>query len=512
MQQQQYTLPTLIQMMYFSLLKIIRINSMIELQTLKKRLEALFREHIGSLPDEIHPLPESGSGRRYFRLLSKKTSLIGVWNEQTDENKAFVYLSEMLTKIGFPVPKVFVFSPDQKCYLQEDLGTVSLFSLVQQSLAQGEFHPSLLDFYRDAVKDLIHFQLEGSKTINFSQTYSATTFDQKAILADLHYFYYYFVKLHPQLHYNEFRLLHHMEAFAAFLAREPANFLMYRDFQSRNIMIHEGKNYYIDFQGARPGPLAYDLVSLLFQAKAQIPTAYREILIQHYLNNLKIHEPGLVDSFEQHFPGFVLLRLGQVLGAYGFRGLIQKKSHFLESIPFALNSLSEQLSKFTTELKIDELKSVWRQLDLLKNQYQNPYKQAFSSLIIEINSFSYKKGGIPHDASGNGGGFVFDCRFLPNPGREARYKMLTGRDEAVKAFLASKKEVQDFLNQTEQMLSEAIENYLSRGFSKLMVSFGCTGGQHRSVFCAEEITARFRTKYPDLIVSCKHHEQAFEDE
>ncbi len=485
---------------------------MIDLSKLKFQLEDLFRQHCGSIPEEIHPLPESGSGRRYYRLQSGKSSLIGVWNEQTTENQAFIYLSEKLAKIGFPVPKVFVISQDQKCYLQEDLGNTSLFSLVQQSLSQGEFHPSLLDFYKDAVSDLIHFQLEGSKIIEFSKTYSAKPFDQKAILADLQYFYYYFVKLHPQLHYNEFKLQHDMEVFASFLAQEPAHFLMYRDFQSRNIMIHEGKNYYIDFQGSRPGPLAYDLASLLFQVKAQIPKSYRETLAAHYINKLKAYEPALTNSFEQHYPGFILLRLSQVLGAYGFRGLIQKKSHFLGSIPFALQTMSEQLNAFKTDLDINELWSVWQQLDSLKENYHIPQKQAFSSLKIEICSFSYKKGGIPHDTSGNGGGFVFDCRFLPNPGREARYKMLTGRDKEVKEFLAPKTEVRQFLDQSEQMITKAIDNYKSRGFSDLMVSFGCTGGQHRSVFCADEMHARLRTKYPDLIVSCKHHEQVFEDE
>ncbi|HOI31341.1 MAG: RNase adapter RapZ [Bacteroidales bacterium] len=485
---------------------------MVDLLTLKKQLETLFREHVGTLPQEIHPLPESGSGRLYYRLQNKKTSLIGVWNEQKDENQAFVYLSEMLTKIGFPVPKVFTLSTDKQTYLQEDLGTTSLFALVQQSLAQGEFHPSLLDFYKDAVNDLIRFQLKGSEAVDFSKTFSTTAFDQKAILADLHYFYYYFVKLHPQLHYNEFKLQHDMETFASYLAGEPANFLMYRDFQSRNIMIHEGKNYYIDFQGARRGPLAYDLVSLLYQVKAQLPESYRALLINQYLNELKKYKPQLVASFEQHFPGFVLLRLSQVLGAYGFRGLIQKKSHFLESIPFALNSLSKQLNKLNTDLEIDELKSVWKQLDLLTAKYPLPQKQAFSSLNIKVSSFSYKKGGIPDDPDGNGGGFVFDCRFLPNPGREIQYKMLTGRDEAVKSFLASKKEVQDFLETTEHLLTKAIQNYQSRRFSNLMISFGCTGGQHRSVFCAEEISQRLRTKYPDLVVSCIHHEQAFENE
>jgi len=485
---------------------------MINLSKLKVRLEDLFRQHCGTFPEEIHPLPESGSGRLYFRMHSGKTSLIGVWNEQIAENLAFVYLSERLNKIGFPVPKVFLISKDQKCYLQEDLGKTSLFSLVQQSLSQGEFHPSLLDFYADAVNDLIHFQLEGSKNVDFSKTYAATPFDQKAILTDLQYFYYYFVKLHPQLHYNEFKLQHDMEVFACFLAQEAAHFLMYRDFQSRNIMIQEGKNHYIDFQGARPGPLAYDLVSLLFQVKAQIPNSYREKLATLYITKLRELEPTLANSFEKYYPGFVMLRLSQVLGAYGFRGLIQKKSHFLESIPFALQTLSEQLIAFKTELNINELWSVWQQLDLLKETYRLPQKEAFNLLKIEVSSFSYKKGGIPPDPSGNGGGFVFDCRFLPNPGREARYKMLTGRDEAVKAFLAPKKEVQSFLDQTEDLVSDAIANYLARGFDKLMISFGCTGGQHRSVYCAEEIYERLRTKYPDLIVICKHHEQLFKNE
>ncbi len=501
--------------MYFSLkydqFKLV-FYKMLSLHKLEEKLEDLFRQYTGGPPTEIHPLEESGSGRRYFRLIDGKTSLIGVWNEQKEENRAFVYLSEKLTEAGFPVPQVLEVNDTYDCYLQEDLGKTSLFSLVQQSLTHGGFHPSLLDFYKDAVSDLIHFQFEASKKIDPSKTFSQTAFDKKAILADLQYFYYYFVKLHPKLQYNEFRLQQDMEVFAEFLAQEPAHYLMYRDFQSRNIMIHDGKNYYIDFQGARPGPLAYDLVSLLYQVKAQIPKTYREQLTDFYISKLHKHAPQAVTSFQLHFPGFVLLRLSQVLGAYGFRGLIQKKTHFLESIPYALNQMADQLKAFDNKLKIDELVAVWRQLDSLKLQYQKPEASGFKTLSIFVSSFSYKKGGIPYDPSGNGGGFVFDCRFLPNPGREAQYKMLTGRDKPVIDFLTDKKEVHLFLDQCESIVSKAITNYNERGFSHLMVNFGCTGGQHRSVFCADEIASRLRTKYPDLVVSCKHFEQNFQDE
>ncbi len=467
--------------------------------------KSLFKQAFNEDVLSISPLPASGSQRQYYRLKGKKKTALATYNHQLDENKAFIYFASHFAKLGLNVPEILAVNDTGDCYLQSDLGNLSLFDLVQKSWEQGSFHESLLPYYRDALSHLVHFQVKGHQKIDYNKAWPEPKFDKQAMLNDLLYFKYYFLKLHP-IPFDESRLQFDFENLASFIEKAPSNYFMYRDFQSRNIMVFDGKPFYIDFQGGKQGPLQYDLVSLLYQVKARMPDDFRAELKAHYLYELSKSIDVESIQFDRYYPAFVYLRLMQVLGAYGYRGLIQKKPHFIESIPYALTELKNLLENLPLPSGYSELKQVLEAVVALGSAYPLPSEKKTGKLLIQVNSFSYKKAGIPYDQSGNGGGFAFDCRSLPNPGRIDNYKMLTGRDQDVIDFLEAKKEVADFLDDVHNILSRTTENYLERGFSDLMVNFGCTGGQHRSVFCAEKTAAFLRRKYYQAVVELSHIE------
>jgi len=321
----------------------------------------------------------------------------------------------------------------------------------------------------------------------------------------MNYFRYYFLKLH-NINVNESGLNEQFDKLASIVDQYEKKHFMYRDFQARNIMVHDNKLHFIDFQGGRKGPLAYDLVSLLFQVRARIPSNYRDLLLNYYLDRLSEFVPVNREEFAVQYSYFVYLRLMQVLGAYGFRGLIQKKSHFIESIPYALLELKNWLESNPLPSEFGLLHKTLESTASLVTQYTKPAPDRSGKLHIRIFSFSYKKTGIPMDDSGNGGGYVFDCRALPNPGRDLQYRTLTGRDRQVIDFLDNEIAVKSFLKSTFEILDMTVENYTKRSFSDLMISFGCTGGQHRSVYCAEQSASYLQLKYPDSTISLKHME------
>jgi aminoglycoside/choline kinase family phosphotransferase len=478
---------------------------MYTLHQLNSIFTTLFQQAFNEEVMSVSPLPASGSQRQYFRVKGKKKTALAAYNPQVEENRTFIYYAGHFAKLGLNVPEILAVNDTGDCYLQTDLGNLSLFDLVQKSWEQGSFHESLLTYYRDALSHLVYFQIKGHQKLDYNKAWPEPAFDLQAILNDLLYFKYYFLKLHP-IPFNESRLQLEFENLTAFISKAPSNYFMYRDFQSRNIMVFDGKPFYIDFQGGKQGPLQYDLVSLLYQVKARIPDAFRAELKAHYLNELSKCIDVESIQFDRYYPAFVYLRLMQVLGAYGYRGLIQKKPHFIESIPYALNEIKNLLKNLPLPSGYCELRQVLEAVVALAGNYPLPLEKKTGKLLIQVNSFSYKKGGMPYDQSGNGGGFAFDCRSLPNPGRIDHYKMLSGRDKEVVDFLASKKEVADFLDDVHNILSRTTENYLERGFSDLMVNFGCTGGQHRSVFCAEKTAAFLRKKYPQAVVRLSHIE------
>jgi aminoglycoside/choline kinase family phosphotransferase len=479
-------------------------------------------------PLEILPIAASGSARKYYRIVTDKRTLIGTYSENTEENEAFLTFSKHFHGLGLNVPEVFAVNEERTCYLQSDFGDDNLFAHVQRSLvaagpstgsgtsafssSETAYSENVIQLYKQALSHLVKLQVLGHKGLDYSKAYPTERFDRQAIIDDLNYFKYYFVKPHEEIDFNETRLGKDFEAFADFVSQAPCDFFMYRDFQSRNIMVKDGELYFIDFQGGRKGPLNYDVVSLLYQVKAQIPQPVRDELIQYYKEELKQFVNPEEVKFDTYQPYFVYLRLLQVLGAYGFRGLIQKKSHFIESIPYALKELKIWNEKHPLNA-YPELQNTISQLSTLNYPLTLNSKLSTlnSKLTVTINSFSFKKG-YPNDFSGNGGGFVFDCRALPNPGREPEFKTKTGRDWEVIDYLMAKPPVHVFLDHVKAIVGQSVDNYRERHFSNLMVSFGCTGGQHRSVFFAQTIYEWLKSTYPDIHLVLNHIERKIKEE
>lgn len=466
-------------------------------------LNGLFEQWSGKSADLILPLAPSGSDRIYYRLQKDDTSAIGAYNPDEKENTAFVSFSKHFKKKGLPVPEIYAEQLQDKVYLQEDLGFTTLYSYLLQK--EDYFPDYLVKIYKKVVKQLAKLQIEGGKGLNYSVCYPRLAFDKQSMLWDFNYFKYYFLKP-AGVDYDEQALEEDFHVIADFLLQTDTDFFMFRDFQTRNIMIKNNEPFFIDYQGGRKGALQYDLASLLYQAKANIPSDIREELLDYYIDAVG----ALIDidkkTFIDYYYGYVLMRCVQVLGAYGYRGLYERKEHFLSSIPFALRNVKWLFEHVELSVAFPELKkALTRLIDSKKFEPFDKIKGASSLLTVSINSFSYKQG-IPQDPSGNGGGFIFDCRFIHNPGRYEPYKKLTGRDEAVINFLKHHSNIDDFLNNTFRIVDEAIENYIDRSFTHLMINFGCTGGQHRSVYAADALAKHIKSKY-GVKVNLHHVEQ-----
>lgn len=464
-------------------------------------LEQLFQNHFGLEPEAIELLPVSGSDRRYYRLRGGKHQAIGTYNNNVAENNIYFYFTELFRKHEVNVPEVYAVSKDHKCYLQQDLGNTTLFDRLMQ---EGQTPEVRQDFHK-AIEQLIRAQWIAGRQADFNQCFSTRQFDEHAIMSDLLYFKYYFADL-QKVHYNRRLLMDEMESLSKELGRTQPQTLMYRDFQSRNVMLHDGKAWLIDFQGCMQGPPQYDLASLLWQAKAQLPAAWKEDLLNGYIARQRELSVSRMDEvhFRKGFLQFVLLRLLQVLGAYGFRGLLEHKPHFVSSIAPALKSLEQYLSDNPGIPAYPELRSLLEKLvsRAVQSRYQQPDAPEHSPLQVVINSFSYKQG-IPQDTSSHGGGYVFDCRGLLNPGRFKAYKHLSGQDAAVQEFLSQQTKMPEFLQHVYALVSLNVDDYLARGFEHLSISFGCTGGQHRSVYAADQLAAWLRNRY-HIPVSVNH--------
>lgn len=465
--------------------------------TIESRLAALYRNLTGRDALKIAQLSSSGSERRYYRITGVDRTVIGTWHPVKEETRAFVAFSKHFRALNLRVPEVFAVDEDELSYLQEDLGDTSLFDMMKPGEPPGDQVSGLL---RQAVRELARFQVGAGRSLDYRNCYPRQSFDRQSIQWDLNYFKYCFLRPHTQ--FNEQRLEDDFERLVQHLLAAPAHHFMYRDFQSRNIMVRNGETWYIDFQGGRKGPLAYDLASLLFQARAGIPQKLRRDVEEEYMQSLI--RMGIEPDKEllPYYHGFILMRLLQVLGAYGFRGLVQRKPHFIASIPYAIEKVRWWLDQDGLKAEMPELTSCLESIVRLK-QYE-PVSSPAGVLTVEVSSFAYKDG-IPPDTGGHGGGFVFDCRALPNPGREERYKELTGFDPEVVQFMEPSPEVGEFMQNAFRLVDQAINNYLSRGFTRLSVAFGCTGGQHRSVYCAERLGRMIRDNYPAHRVVLRHN-------
>lgn len=463
-------------------------------------LKNLFRSWSGSSPQSIHELAGAGSYRRYFRITGNGQRVIGAHNPDPSDNRAFHALTAHFREHSLPVPEVYAKDDPKGICLLQDLGDISLFNLILRQQKEDDDNGQIRDLLKQALYDLTQFQIKAGKSVDFSVCHPRPAFDRQSILWDLQYFKYYFLKL-KKIPFDEQNLEDDFERFAGFLLDAESDYFMYRDFQSRNIMVHEGKLWYIDYQGGRRGPLQYDLVSFLFQARAAFSPSLRSELIRHYTGCLKDAPDFDEKSFFHYLDGFILVRMLQVLGAYGFRGYYERKAHFIESIPYAVDNIRWFLNERKLPAPMQQLEAC---LHRIVNDRELSGKQASepSSLVVTVRSFSYKHG-IPRDATVHGGGFVFDCRALPNPGREEKYRDLTGLDTGVEQYLSEKKEVHEFMNNAEKLVTGSAEEYVKRGFTSLSVAFGCTGGQHRSVFCAEWLGRRLG-KREDIEVIVKH--------
>ena len=467
----------------------------------QKILADLFLSWSGEKAAKIEALPAHGSAREYFRLVGKTQKAIGAYNEDRAENKAFLSFSRHFAKNGLPVPQIYGEDVDKHIYLQEDLGDETLFSFLSRIRETENFSDKIIRIYENVVGILPDFQVRGARGLDYKVCYPRHSFDRQSMMWDLNYFKYYFLKL-AKIPFDEQRLEDDFKKFTDFLLSADRNFFLYRDFQSRNVMLIGEKPYFIDFQGGRKGALHYDIASLLYDAKADIPREIRLSLLDTYLAALEKHIPVDRQSFLAHYYGYVYIRIMQALGAYGFRGFYERKTHFLKSVPYAIRNLETLLQTVELPVALPSLVDAWSRL--VRSTYLRQLGDVDLRLRARIQSFSYKRG-IPWDDRGHGGGFVFDCRALPNPGRFPEFEKLSGNDQPVISFLNKEKEVDIFLDHIYTLLDQSVTNYQKRNFTDLMIAFGCTGGQHRSVYCANRLYDYLKNKY-NIDVQIRHRE------
>lgn len=452
-------------------------------------------------PSHIDVLPESGSNRHYFRLHGQDgETVIGTLGTNIKENETFLYFAEHFRQKNLPVPQILAVSDDKTTYLQEDFGDRALLNILEEKGTTDEVYA----LFKKSLQELARMQVLGDKKLDYKRCLTNKEFGKQAIMADLLYFKFYFLDV-LQKPYDKQSLIDDFEALSNYLTHTEYKYFMFRDFQSRNIMVRDGDVHFIDFQGGMKGAPQYDVASMLWQAKANLPDEWKTSLLEDYMDAFEqiIQMPVDKAVFRSQYNGFVLIRLLQVLGAYGFRGLFERKAHFLTSIPFALKNLKWFIENNSLGLVLPEFKKV---LDICVDEevirrFTPVQADESTPLVVKICSFSYKKG-IPVDESGNGGGFVFDCRGIENPGRYEQYKTIHGRNKPVMEFLERQTRMLDFLNSVFDIVDITVEDYIRRGFSNLAVNFGCTGGQHRSVYAADALAKHLKNKYKVNVEVC----------
>jgi len=463
------------------------------MQDVVEDIKALFQSFKHTMPQRVEKLQQSGSDRTYYRIYADDETFIATHNLNVKETDTFIYFSRHFGAQGLPVPVIFAVNDAHTIYIQEDLGTVSLLNMLEQ-YGHNAYTYSL---FEKSLQQLARIQIEGHKGLDYSYCLTAKEFGKQAIMSDLLYFKYYFLDTLQQP-YDKQAMLDDFDALATYLTRTEYKYFMFRDFQSRNIIVRDDEVYFIDYQGGMQGALQYDAASLLWQAKAELSDEWKSSLLLFYINEIDklLEKPVDRNIFTGQYNGYVLIRLLQVMGAYGFRGLFERKAHFLSSIPLALKNLQWFVQNKRVGIVTPEFDRVLRIItgdDIIK-KFQPQQAGEQTTLVVRVNSFTYKKG-VPVDESGNGGGFVFDCRGILNPGRFEAYKKYSGRDKNVQDFLEQQTRMNDFLNSVFDLTDITVEDYLKRGFDSLMINFGCTGGQHRSVYAAEQTARHLRNKY-----------------
>ncbi|MCH2044832.1 MAG: phosphotransferase [Saprospiraceae bacterium] len=467
-------------------------------------LKTLFKQWNSAPLLQLEPLVQSGSDRLYFRFRTKDQSFIGSYNPNDKENELFVHFSKHFKQKSLAVPEIYTTDLDKQIYIQEDLGDITLLKHLEKHRKGGEIADSTINYYKKALEELVRMQVEGREDLDFTLCSPSAEFDKQSMLWDFNYFKYSYLKT-TKIPFEEYRLEQDFHRFANYLCQADTNYFMFRDFQARNIMIQEEDVYFIDYQGGKKGPLQYDVASLLYQAKANLSQELRGELLNYYLEKLAELIEFDLEEFKTYFYGFVFMRSIQVLGAYGFKGLYEGKPHFIQSIPFALKNIQYLLQHFPhLAAQVPHLAEVLTAV--IQQELISRSEEEDKGLTVRVNSFSYRRN-IPQDPSTNGGGFVFDCRFIHNPGRYTPYKQINGRHPEVIQFFKEQSDIDLFLTEVESILNRAIPTYLERKYTHLMLSFGCTGGQHRSVYSAEHIAGYIRQHYPKVNVILRHIER-----
>jgi aminoglycoside/choline kinase family phosphotransferase len=453
-------------------------------------LTGLFERHFKAPAEEVTPLQGQlgGSGRAIVRLTGAGSSAIGIVYPVREENVAFLEFSRHFRRKGLPVPEIYAEDLKQGAYLEEDLGDTTLFEYLNAHRTGDVVAPEAIEAYRRVVAVLPRFQVEAGRDLNYKVCYPRASFDRQSIAWDLNYFKYYFLRL-AGVPFNEQALEADFGRLTKFLLSAPHEYFLYRDFQSRNVMLRDGQPFFLDYQGGRRGALQYDIASLLYDGKADLPPVLRQELLDCYLECLGGFIDLKRDAFMEHYYGYVYVRILQALGAYGFRGFYERKAHFLQSVPYALKNLRWLAENVKLPVALPALMEALGSLSA--SEKLRGLAAPDNELTVRIFSFSFHRE-APVDESGNGGGFVFDARSLPNPGREERFKTQTGKDAAVKEYLEREESVGNFLRSAEALVDESVRTYQRRGFQNLMASFGCTGGQHRSVYLAEQLAKHLR--------------------
>jgi aminoglycoside/choline kinase family phosphotransferase len=455
-------------------------------------LKKLFEEHFHAPATRVLPLQAqlSGSGRNIIRLANEHATAIGILYGVREENVAFVEFSHTFRRHGLPVPEIYAEDLGHGAYLEQDLGDTTLYDFLSAKRAGDEIYPEAIEAYRKVVEVLPRFQVEARHDINYKVCYPRTSFDRQSIAWDLNYFKYYFLRL-AGVPFNEQAVENDFARLTKFLLSADRDYFLYRDFQSRNVMLAGGEPFFVDYQGGRKGALQYDIASLLFDSKADLPPQLREQLLDHYLDTLAGFIPVDRGEFLHYYYAYVYVRLMQALGAYGFRGFYERKSHFLQSVPYALKNIRWLLHNAKLPIELPALMAAFT--SMLASETLQDVAADSDNLTVRITSFSFHRG-LPKDNTGHGGGFVFDARSLPNPGREEAFRPLTGRDAPVAEYLEQQESVHQYFANVMSLIDAAISNYQERGFKYLAVAFGCTGGEHRSVYLTEQLAKHLRRR------------------
>lgn len=474
------------------------------MQGIIEQIKTLFASYSKQPVISIEKIPQSGSIRIYFRIVTSEKSFIATHGINIKENAAFIHFSRHFKNCNCPVPEIFAVNEAGTVYIQEDFGDISLLD----KLEEHGYNIYVYSLFQQSLKELANLQIKGDENLDYNFCITSKEFGKQAILSDLLYFKYYFLDA-LQIPYDKEKMLDDFEKLSDYLSHADHKYFMFRDFQSRNILIENEKVHFIDYQGGMKGALQYDVASMLWQAKANLPDEWKNNLLDYYMDCVEEIIKKEIDRarFTNQYNGYVLIRLMQVLGAYGFRGLFERKAHFLTSIPLGLKNLKWFLQNKQIGIALPEFERLLSAIvsDEVIERFEPLQATKKTQLVVYINSFSYKKV-LPEDKSDNGGGFVFDCRGILNPGRIEEFKKQTGRDKNVKDYLEQQTKMPGFLNSIFDVVDITVEDYIRRDFSSLMVSFGCTGGQHRSVYAADALARHLRNKFK-VKIELHHIEQ-----